>query len=129
MGNSPNATAARLLDAVADRDVEAVVACFEPDGTWQNVPHSPARGREAIRAMLDPILRRSSQVRWDVVTESYDEHTAWLERVDRFWIDGIEHAVKCNGVLEFDPETGLIRELRDYVDLGEWRARVAHISF
>ncbi|MSX21892.1 MAG: hypothetical protein F2795_06225, partial [Actinobacteria bacterium] len=72
-----------------------------------------------------PILLRSERVQWDVVSASFTEHRAWLERVDRFWIDGVEYAVRCNGVLEVDPESGLIREFRDYVDLGEWRARLA----
>ena len=75
--------------------------------------------------MLAGILERSETVRWDVVSESYAPGRAWLERVDRFWIDGVEYAVECNGVLEIDEDTGLITELRDYVDLGEWRARLA----
>ena len=62
-----------------------------------------------------------------MITESYGDNRAWLERVDRFTIDGTEYAVECNGVLEFDPDSGLIRELRDYVDLGEWRSRIAGV--
>lgn len=115
----------RLLIAVEDRDVQAAVACFTQDGTWQNVPHEPWRGRQTIAERLGPILARSERVRWDVVTASFVEHRAWLERVDRFWIDGAEYAVRCNGVLEVDPESGLISAFRDYVDLGEWRARLA----
>ena len=36
-----------------------------------------------------------------------------LERIDRFWIDGAVHAVRCNGVLEFDAAAGLIRASKD----------------
>ena len=118
-----------MLAAVGRRDVDALLACFSPDATWQNVPHPPAEGREGIRSVLAPILARSSAARWDTVTESYHENRAWLERVDRFWIDGNEYAVRCNGVLEFDPDTGLIAELRDYVDLGEWRDRLSAVNF
>lgn len=125
----PRAVAHSMLEAVSTRDVDSVVGHFTADATWQNVPHPPAIGREGIADMLMKILRRSERVRWDVISESYAEHRAWLERVDRFWIDGTEHAVRCNGVLEFDSASGLISELRDYVDLGEWRSRVAHIDF
>lgn len=114
-----------FLDAVEARDVDAVVAHFAAEATWQNVPHPPAEGWAGIRAMLARILERSETVRWDVVSESYAPGRAWLERVDRFWIDGVEYAVECNGVLEIDEDAGLITELRDYVDLGEWRARLA----
>lgn len=115
----------RLLGAVGRRDVPALVACFTEGGSWQNVPHEPWRGRLEIAERLGPILLRSERVQWDVVSASFTEHRAWVERVDRFWIDGVEYAVCCNGVLEVDPESGLISEFRDYVDLGEWRARLA----
>jgi limonene-1,2-epoxide hydrolase len=117
-----------LLDAVGHRDLEAVLAHFRGDATWQNVPHPPARGHAEIGAMLGRILRRSDRVRWDVVSEAYDDRRAWVERVDRFWIDGTEYAVRCNGVLEFDRDSGLITEVRDYVDLGEWRERTRHLD-
>jgi uncharacterized protein (TIGR02246 family) len=118
------ATVRRWLDAVQDRDIDEVLDCFSPNGSWQNVPHPPAIGQDAIRAMLEPILARSEQVMWDIVTESYGSDRAWLERVDRFVIDGTEYAVRCNGVLEIDPGLGLITAVRDYVDLGEWRSRI-----
>lgn len=115
----------RLLAAIEARDVPGLVACFAENGIWQNVPHEPWVGHAEIGARLAAVLDRSERVQWDVVTASFAEHRAWLERVDRFWIDGAEYAVRCNGVLEVDPPTGLIREFRDYVDLGEWRARLA----
>lgn len=115
---------AQLLSAIEARDVPGLVGCFTEDGSWQNVPHEPWVGRETIASMLAPILLRSERVQWDVVTASFSEHRAWIERVDRFWIDGVEYAVRCNGVIDIDAATGLIRELRDYVDLGEWRERL-----
>lgn len=118
----------RWLDAVEARNIDAVLDCFSNDGQWQNVPRPPAVGHVAIRTMLEPILLRSDRVQWDIVTESYSQHRAWLERMDRFVIDGTEYAVRCNGVLEFEPDTGLISELRDYVDLAEWRSRLSAVE-
>ncbi|MGQ0844137.1 MAG: nuclear transport factor 2 family protein [Sporichthyaceae bacterium] len=114
----------RLLSAVHAREAAAAGACFRADGTWANVPHPPSVGPDGVRALLTPILERSSRVRWDLVSAAYSNERAWLERVDRFWIDGEEYAVECNGVLEVDPDTGLITALRDYVDLATWRARL-----
>ncbi len=112
----------RFLRAVETGDASATASCFTVDGTWSNMPHPPAVGHEAIRALFARVLDRSSSVRWDVVSEAYAPGRAWLERVDRFWIDGLEHSVACNGVFEIDEATGLLREVRDYVDLGPWRA-------
>ena len=113
-----------FLAAVATRDIDTVLAHFTVEATWQNVPHAKAVGHDGLAAMLGPILARSTDVRWDIVSASYDDTQAWLERVDRFWIDGVEYAVRCNGVFAFDAATGLIAEVRDYVDLGEWRDRL-----
>ena len=117
----------RFLGAVAARDVDAVVACFAPDARYGNVPHPPAVGHEAIRALLGPILERSSEVRWDVRTVATSGNSVLAERVDRFVIDGTEYAAPCCGVYVVDPGSGLITEVRDYVDLGPWRASLAGV--
>jgi limonene-1,2-epoxide hydrolase len=114
----------RVRLCVAQRNANAVAECFHIDGRWQNVPHAPAVGRAAIAELLDPVLRRSDRAEWEIVRASFEPHRAWLERVDRFWIDGAEYAVACNAVMDVDPDTGLITEWRDYVDLGEWCARI-----
>jgi limonene-1,2-epoxide hydrolase len=114
----------RFLAAVHTRDPDAAAACFAPGARYANVPHPPVIGPDGVRRLLAPILARSARVRWDVVSESYQADRAWVERVDRFWIDGREYAVECNAVVEVDPDTGLIREFRDYVDLGVWRERL-----
>ena len=123
--SEPSTIVRSFLDAVEARNVDAVLTHFAPDAIWQNVPHPPAVGHDAIGALLRGIIDRSSKVQWDVVSEAYSAERAWLERVDRFWINGTEYAVECNGVLDFDTEAGVITRLRDYVDLGEWRARLA----
>ena len=75
--------------------------------------------------MFSFIVPRCERISWDIVSAQYAGDTAWLERVDRFWIDGLEYAIECNGVFRVDERSGLIREVRDYVDLGVWRARLA----
>jgi limonene-1,2-epoxide hydrolase len=117
----------RFLDAVHSRDPARVASCFSPEARYANIPHPPASGPDGVEAMLAPILGRAAWVRWDIVSESYGPDRAWLERVDRFWIDGQEYAIECNGVFEVDPERGLITEVRDYVDLGVWRGRLGDV--
>ncbi len=114
----------RLLTALASRDLRNIEDALSPDCTWRNVPHPPAEGREAVMAMLSPIVTWSDRVQWDLLSAAYGDTTAWLERADRFWIDGLEHTVLCNGVFEVDAASGTVVSVRDYVDLGEWRTRV-----
>lgn len=122
---SPLDVLGRFLAAVESRDAAAVAACFTADAVFCNVPHDPAVGREAIRAVFRPILDRSSRVRWDVHNVAISGELVFAERTDRFWIDGEEYAVQCNGVIEV--REGLIAELRDYVDLGVWRRRLGDV--
>lgn len=114
-----------LLTAIGVPDRQMVAAALHPDVRWTNVPHRPAVGREAVLDMLWAVIGRCQAVRWDVVTAAYGEDRAHLERVDRFWIGGAEYSVACHGVFTIDRPTGTIVEVRDYVDLGEWRARLA----
>lgn len=111
-----------LFVAIESRDPRAIEASLAPSATWENVPHEPALGRPAVVRLFGDVVTWSDAVRWDVVTASYGDGTAWVERVDRFVIDGTEHAVRCNGV--FSVDDGVVTGVRDYVDLGEWRSRV-----
>ncbi len=110
--------------------MQAVLDCMSPDASWRNVPHPPSKGHADIAKLFGAILPSCEKVRWDVESISYGPEQdgralVWAERIDRFWIGGAEYAVRCNGVFEFDLASGLIVEVRDYVDLGEWRSRLA----
>ncbi|MBW0115063.1 nuclear transport factor 2 family protein [Pseudonocardia sp. KRD-169] len=117
----------RFLDAVESRDPDAVAACFAPDATYANVPHPPVVGPAGVRGLFAPILGRAEHVHWEIVTACVAGHRGWLERVDRFRIDGREYAVECNGVVEVDGVRALITDFRDYTDLGVWRARLGDV--
>lgn len=114
---------AALLGAIESRDLRRVAEALSPDASWQNVPHPPLDGRDAVVGLLGGVITWSDRVVWEVVSESYEAGRAHLERVDRFLIDGEWHAVRCNGVFETDT-AGRVREVRDYVDLEEWRRRI-----
>lgn len=120
-----NDAVARLLAAIESRDLRRVADALTPDATWQNVPHAPAVGRDGVVALLAGIVCWADEVRWDVVSTASDGDTVWCERNDRFVIAGDEHAVRCNGVFRIDLASGRVAEVRDYVDLAEWRERIA----
>lgn len=111
--------------ALASRDMRRIEDLLAPEVTWRNMPHAAAIGRRAVMELLAAIVTWSDEVHWDVVSAAYGGDRAWVERVDRFVLDGTEHGVQCHGV--FTVDQGQIREVRDYVDLGEWRSRVASI--
>ena len=123
--SNPNEIFETFLDSLESCDIDRILQSFTEKSSWQNVPHVPAVGLSEIRAAFESIVQRSSRIQWDVVSSAFEDSRGWIERVDRFWIDGIEYAVRCNGVFDFDVESSSILSVRDYVDLGEWRSRLA----
>lgn len=115
---------ASVLAAIESRDLIAIEEVMADDVRWQNVPDAPARGRAEVLMMFDRILPLCNDVKWEIVSASYGRGRAWLERVDRFHIDGDWYEVACNGVFDVDIDAGLLTAVRDYVDLGDWRARI-----
>ena len=124
---SPIEIVQTLIAAIESRDLRRIAAALSPDARWQNVPHEAATGRGRVIAMLAPIVTWSDRVAWEIVTIATDERHVIAERVDRFWINGEEHAVRCNGVFEVDPERAIVTAVRDYVDLVEWRGRITPV--
>lgn len=116
-----------LLAAIEARDLRKIHDWLAPDVSWQNVPRAPAAGRDAVLELLAPIITWSDRVVWHVESSSFQPEQAWLERVDRFFVDGNEHAVRCCGVFTIDHENAVVASVRDYVDLGEWRTRIAPV--
>ena len=123
----PKTVIRTFLDAVESRDAFAVAACFSPNATYQNVPHTAYSGRDQIEQLFAPILSASEQVKWDVLSMAIDGMRVHLERVDRFWIRGKEYSVECHAVITVDNSSGLIVSFLDYLDLGEWRARLGDV--
>lgn len=113
-----------LFAAIESRDLRRVEAALTPDATWQNLPHPASHGRSAVVDLLADVLRWSDDVRWDVETAHASDGVGRVVRIDRFWIDGTEHAVRCDGEFDVDLASGRVSAVRDRVDLDEWRARI-----
>ena len=99
---NPNEIFETFLNSLESCDIDRILQSFTEQSSWQNVPHVPAVGLSEIRATFESIVQRSSRIQWDVVSSAFEGSRGWVERVDRFWIDGIEYAVRCNGVFDFD---------------------------
>lgn len=116
-------------EALAACDVDAVIATLDPACVWQNVPEPAARGHDEIRNLFARILAHASDARVDVISETYLPGRGYFERDDRFWLDGVEYNVICNGVFEVDVDSGLITAVRDYCDLARWRDELSQVAW
>lgn len=113
-----------FLQAVNEQDAAAAAECFTADAQYYfAMPHAPVRGRDAVRSTLERVLTEADRVRWDVVASATAGDRVFFERIDRFWFGEAQAAIECVGVVELSD--GLIKEIRDYAELGAWRQRKA----
>ena len=124
--SNPNEIFETFLESIESCNIDLILQSFTEKSSWQHVPDPAAVGISEIRSTFEPIGRRSSQIKWDIISSSFEGTRGWIERNDLLWIDQTEYSVRCNGVFDFDLETSSILSVRDYVDLGEWRSRLGN---
>jgi limonene-1,2-epoxide hydrolase len=113
----PAATVQRLQEAVASRDLEAVVACFGPQ-YHNETPVHPERGftgREQVRQNWAQIFAAIPDIEADVVRLAVDGSVVWSEWEHRGTRpDGSPHLMR--GVVIFGIEDDLIDWARFYLE-------------
>ena len=113
----PAATVRRLQEAVASRDLEAVVACF--GAQYRNeTPVHPERGfigRDQVRQNWTQIFAAIPDIEAEVVRLAVDGSVVWSEWEHRGTRpDGSPHLMR--GVIIFGVEHGLIEWARFYLE-------------
>ncbi len=106
-------------------DFEAVIAAFDEDIVYHNVPMQPIHGLAAVRNYLQNAWRFDS-VDWRLVNIAVDGNTVLTERVDNFVIDAKEVSLPIMGVFEI--ADGRICVWRDYFDHASYRAQLQSVA-
>jgi ketosteroid isomerase-like protein len=78
---TPLAVAERLVRATNDHDLEALLACFEPDYRSEQPAH-PARAFEGVAQVQknwSTLLEAVPDIRWEIISSAETGDTAWLE--------------------------------------------------
>ena len=78
-----------FINSWNDRDIEGIVEVLSPDCFYHNIPMDPIKGREDIRAYLEPFVQMTTNIEWIIhqIAEN-DEGVVLTERTDRFEING-----------------------------------------
>ena len=105
------------------QDVEALVACFTPTGTYDDVFFGPHGGHAEVRAMFERMFHEGKDYRWtmDVVVDTTARAAAeWTfsyvvsEAIPR----SAGRAVRFKGMSLFELDGGKIAAYREHVDVG-----------
>jgi ketosteroid isomerase-like protein len=115
--NMPKEMVDRLVRAVNDHDLEALVACFAED--YENeTPAHPARGfrgRAQVRRNWAQMFAFVPDLRAEVRLTAIEGRTAWSEwELTGTRRDGTAHHMR--GVVIFEVENGVARWARFYLE-------------
>lgn len=105
-----------FFEAIAENKKEKIMAFFDEESVFNNIPMGPVKGREAIWGILKITAETSSEVLFEVLNiAETDDGVVLTERVDYFQMPHRRVAFPLMGVFEI--EDGIIRQWRDYFDL------------
>lgn len=107
-----------LFDAFEAKDVEKIMSFFAEDAIYHNMPGPPAKGTEAIRAVINMFVRPAESIEWEVLNVAQVGSNVLTERVDRFVMGGKNLELPVMGT--FEVSDGKITAWRDYFDMATW---------
>lgn len=105
------------------RNLEEIVAYFTEDAVYHNMPMEPAKGKAAIRRVINTFLPMAKSVRFEILRTASNGKIVFNERIDRFDLGGKQVAVPVAGM--FEVTDGKISLWRDYFDLQTWTKQVS----
>jgi limonene-1,2-epoxide hydrolase len=107
-----------LFAAWARLDLDGIMGYFTEDAVWDNVPMTPAKGRNAIREMTQGFLKDTSTFTAKILRSAHDGNVVFNERVDTIIMkNGKKADIPVAGMFELN-DAGKIKVWRDYFDLG-----------
>lgn len=115
---TPEASVRSFCEAWARRDVDELLGFFTDDAVYHNIPLAPAKGKDAIRALLEFFVPPASEISFEILHIASDGPVVLTERVDRFVIGERKVELPVSGT--FEVAEGKIAAWRDYFDMQSW---------
>ncbi|HLK86200.1 MAG TPA: SgcJ/EcaC family oxidoreductase [Candidatus Binataceae bacterium] len=114
-----------LFAAWTRLDADGIMSYFAEDAVWDNVPMPTAKGKPAIRQMIDGFMKDMSGFSVRILKSLHDGNTVLDARIDTIAMKSGKRAeVPVAGMFEFDA-AGRIKLWRDYFDLGTFTRQIS----
>ncbi len=109
-----------LFAAWTRLNLDEVMGLFAEDGVWDNVPMSPAKGKQAIREMTNGFMKDATSFSAKILRTVHEGNVVCNERVDTIVMkNGKKAEIPVAGMFEID-NNGKIKVWRDYFDLASF---------
>ena len=97
------------------KNIDELIGFFTDDAVYHNIPLEPAKGKEAIRGVINTFLPMAKSVQFKVLHSASNGNVVFNERVDVFDLDnGKTISLPVAGV--FEVTGSKISAWRDYFD-------------
>src|ERR1700730_9557315 len=114
-----------LFAAWTRLNVDEVMSHFAEDAVWDNVPMSPAKGKQAIREMTHGFMKDASTFSVNILKSLHEGNVVFNSRVDTITMkNGKKAEITVAGMVELG-DAGKIRVWRDYFDLATFTKQVS----
>jgi limonene-1,2-epoxide hydrolase len=100
------------------RDIDELVGYFTEDGVYHNIPTEPAKGYDAIRAVMQLFVPMAKGIEFTIDHLASDGDIVFTERVDTFVLEKGTISLPVAGVFEI--RDGKIAAWRDYFDMQQF---------
>ncbi len=96
--------------------LDEILGFMTEDAVYHNIPMQPARGKAAIRAVIEGFLKMSEAIEFKIMHTASAGNVVMNERVDSFVYKGGKKG-SVPGVGVFEVSGGRISAWRDYFDM------------
>jgi len=113
----------RFAEAFNRRDVEALLGCFTPAGSYHDLFFGPHEGQPALREMFERMFREGRDYQWRMDTIVSEASRAAAEWTFSYTVSAAVprsegRRVRFRGMSVFELEDGRIAAYREYADTG-----------
>ena len=114
-----------LFAAWTRLNLDEVMSYFAEDAVWDNVPMSPATGKQAIREMTHGFMKDMSAFSVKILKSLHEGNVVFDSRVDTITMkSGKKAEVPIAGMFELD-DAGKVKVWRDYFDLATFTRQIS----
>jgi limonene-1,2-epoxide hydrolase len=105
------------------KNVEELLGFFSDDAVYHNIPMEPARGKAAIKAVINSFLPMSKSIEFKILHTVSAGNVVMNERIDMFDTGVKKISLPVAGV--FEVKDGKISAWRDYFDMAMYTKQMA----
>ena len=105
------------------KNIEELLAFFSDDAVYHNIPMEPARGKAAIKAVINSFLPMSKSIEFKILHTAAAGNVVMNERIDMFDTGSKKISLPVAGV--FEVNNGKISAWRDYFDMQMYTKQMA----